>query len=120
MKKNPNAARWRATYIKWFGKHPTDRWLTLSIILAMVIMFVAALTLSDANGHDIHFKDVNIQQPVVAQGWISGLGYIWATDNDGDGLPDEFWRLYKDGDLAHAGLHVEPLTPQTAARLFNK
>jgi hypothetical protein len=83
-------------------------------------MFIAALSLESASGHDVHFKDVNIQQPVVAQGWINDIGYIWATDNDNDGLPDEFWRLYKGGDFTHAELHVEPLTPDTAARLFSK
>ena len=109
--------RWKETFHKWFGTSTADRWLTVAIILAFVLMFIVALSIRPAHAHGIHFSDIiNKQCPIVVQGRIEGIGYVFATDCDDDGVPDNFWLLYKAGDLNHIGLHVKPLTKDTAAK----
>ena len=95
--------RWIATYRKWIGNHPTDRWLTIAIIVALIIMFITALMLSNAEAHDIHFEDVvNDDNPVIKSlGWVEGEGFGMCT-------ADGCWIVYKGGDLAHVCLHVKP------------
>jgi len=80
-----------------------DKLLTIAIIVAFIIMFITALTLSKANAHGIHFKDIiNDDNPVTQSlGWIEGEGFGMCT-------ADGCWIIFKDGDLNHSCLHVKP------------
>lgn len=105
--------RWKATITKWMG-NGADLWMTVAIIVALVIMIIAAFSIS-AHAHELHFTEwSDTRDPIVASGWVHDVGFVLATDADADGVPDHFWLICKRGDLTHVGLHVEPLTYETA------
>ena len=111
--------RTKVTIKKWMGKDTADRWLTFSIIVAMIVMIIACFSLESARGHDIHFsKMMETACPVVASGTVEDVGFVFGTDCDADGNIDNFYRVYKAGDLEHIGLHAEPLTKDTAAKIL--
>ena len=110
--------RLQVTVDKWLGKG-ADRWLTVAIIVAFIILMVAALSINSAHAHDIHFsKMMETACPVVASGTVEGVGFVFGTDCDADGNIDNFYRVYKAGDLVHIGLHAEPLTKETAHKIL--
>ena len=109
--------RFRATVDKWIGKG-ADMWLTIAIVVALIILIVAAFTVSISHGHGIHLSDnQDTMCPVVASGWVEG-GYILATDCDGDADADHFWKVHKHYDLKHVALHLIPLSKGTAAKIL--
>lgn len=99
------------------SRNGSDRLLTIALIIFMILIIIIAMAL-EVHAHDIHFSDVTLDKP-VAQGWIEGIGYVYATGDDG-GTPDQFWLLYQSGDLAHRCVHVRPLTGETHKQLLTK
>lgn len=97
------------------NSYPIWWFITIWVLLLLVSIF-SVMFCSKAEAHSIHFEEmIHTQCEVVAQGWVIGVGFVFATDCErNDGVPDTFWLIYKDGDLSHVGLHIKPLTQDTA------
>jgi len=111
--------KWYRVVATWHKWTTPDRLLTIVIILAFVLLFLTALLVGSADAHGTNFRDIQGELcPCVAQGWVESVGFVFATDCDSDGTPDNFWRIYKAGDLVHVGLHIEPLTMDSAKKML--
>ena len=112
--------RLQATLHKWLGRNASDRGLTVAIIVAMIVMFIAAFTLQ-AEAHDLHLSDIQEQLgPMVTNFiWIEGFGYIGATEGY-NGAPRQWWLFYKsiESPSGHSGVHAKPLTAEQAKELM--
>ena len=95
-----------ATYHKWIGNHPVDRWLTIAVIVAMVIMFITALTLANADAHDIPLSSIGLQTVISSTPCPILSGYLIESEELG------CYLIYKHIDLSHSGLHVQKDFPR--------
>jgi hypothetical protein len=108
----------------WAGsREGSDRLLTVAIIVALIIMFIAALTLELHAAEDTEpfttFKTFLKHNQITAQGRLEGVGYILYAQDKGcdDTCPTTFWLLYKHSSLPYTGLAVRPLTKEQAKDL---
>ena len=112
--------KWYRLVATWHKWTTPDKLLTIAIVVAMVILFIAAISIGKATAHETHLADmVGKFCPVVASCTVQGIGMVIATDCEGnDGYPDTFWRIHKHYDLKHVALHVEPLTEYASRKLL--